>query len=374
MSSETGTSPPVNSNKRRRTEEPDVEDIESPELWFNDGNIIIRSIPDTRTTPPRRMLYKLHKFVLAMHCAVFASLFDGPQDAFAAGSEHRDGLPVMDLSDDLEELPAADISTYRETHLHRDSSAVPFDERWDAFPSSYYGILRLAYKYDAVNIRNIVLPEFVAMWPTELAKWDQLQLRDAEPQQAYDKYEFIHPKFSITLAIGLAVECNIPDVLPLAYYNLACHLAATNTDYLAKIVSNMAPDDVRKVLVGLLTFKEHLAPFNGMTNSHNDCSNLSQGQSQCTHTIKRCYAAMLEKGWHITEPLGWYRWVLSRVNALKLCAGCKIATTQWITNEREKLWRALPEVFGLKGIASPGWGAPAASIPAEAGVVPEPAV
>ncbi|KAI0048883.1 hypothetical protein FA95DRAFT_986223 [Auriscalpium vulgare] len=41
--------------------------------------------------PPMRTLYKVHKSTMARFCDTFASLFDGPQAALAAGSECRDG-------------------------------------------------------------------------------------------------------------------------------------------------------------------------------------------------------------------------------------------------------------------------------------------
>ncbi|KAI0046908.1 hypothetical protein FA95DRAFT_1559576 [Auriscalpium vulgare] len=71
--------------------------IESPDLWFPSGNIIVRTM--SQTTPPTIRLYKVHKDILALHCASFAALFDSPHDALDAGSERHDGVPVMDLTD-----------------------------------------------------------------------------------------------------------------------------------------------------------------------------------------------------------------------------------------------------------------------------------
>ncbi|KAI0048877.1 hypothetical protein FA95DRAFT_985273 [Auriscalpium vulgare] len=113
----------------------EVTDTLSADLWFNDGNIVVRSVAEG--TPPIRTLYKLHEFILARHCSAFASLFNGPQEAFAAGSEHREGLPVMDLSDSAEDLKHFLKAFYipEATHIHRPPSLLStFREALGGFP------------------------------------------------------------------------------------------------------------------------------------------------------------------------------------------------------------------------------------------------
>ncbi|SRR6266404_7314985 len=71
------------------------ETYESPDLWFPDGNIILRTVFSENVYT----VYKVHKSILASHSNVFYDLFDGPQTAFDNASEQYDGLPVMDLPD-----------------------------------------------------------------------------------------------------------------------------------------------------------------------------------------------------------------------------------------------------------------------------------
>ncbi|KAI0048871.1 hypothetical protein FA95DRAFT_1461452, partial [Auriscalpium vulgare] len=130
-------------------------------LWLADGNIVIRGPPEG--TPPTRILYKVHMFTLALHSAIFASLFDGPQAAFDAGSDRYQDLPVMDLPDSAQDvrdfLKALYLPQYASFNLLSAFCAHPAAER---------------LKYDAQGIRSIVEPTFKAQWPSRLKDWDRL--------------------------------------------------------------------------------------------------------------------------------------------------------------------------------------------------------
>ena len=73
----------------------DKETYESPDLWFDDGNIIIRTVFSENVFT----VYKVHKSTLASHSNVFYDLFDGPQTAFDTASDYYEGLPVIELPD-----------------------------------------------------------------------------------------------------------------------------------------------------------------------------------------------------------------------------------------------------------------------------------
>ncbi|KAI0048875.1 hypothetical protein FA95DRAFT_1594853 [Auriscalpium vulgare] len=287
-------------------DEPEVEAVDSPILWFNDsGNIIIRSIPDTDMTPPQRTMYKVHKYVLAMHCSAFASLFDGPQDAFAVGSEHRDGLPIMDDPEELESFLSA---LYRpgETHAHcRPSSAEP----WEAFPDSYYGILRLAFKYDASEIFGVVLPAVKDQWPSELAAWDRLRVPTSETE-LFRVFRYPDPG----PVIRLGVECSIPDILPLAYYAVSSILTGQKdfkerADILSEF--NLTAAEVRTVSLGQMAHGDQL-----------QMSDIAETAVNCSHKAAFCRKAVEER----------------------------------LLAKRAAFWRSLPQLFALDAVVSPNWG------------------
>ncbi|KAI0048859.1 hypothetical protein FA95DRAFT_1604824 [Auriscalpium vulgare] len=317
-----------------------------------------------------RPRYKLHKFFLAKHCSAFASLFTGPQAAFDAGSEHRDGLPVMDLTDDAEELKCFLKALYipEETHLHvrhlLSSAPANAQSRWDIFPPSYHGILRLASKYDARGLRNVLAPLFKAQWPSCLDDWDRLQGCDGDEFKALICDEqYLHP--DPVGAIRLAVESDIPDVLPLAFYTVACALSFGQRDN-AKLVSGLSPDETRRLLLGKAEYR-HYVDTEALTDGCADvCTRTfqytgrngrSSQRSPCLVIIKACYQPTLAVADHIANPIGWGRWAASRLKELpQVCKECREDVTRRIEGDRNYFWHALgPMVFGVEGLPST-WG------------------
>jgi hypothetical protein len=79
----------------------EIETYESPGLWFDDGNVIIRAVLNHNRA---YIVYKIHKSILILHSNVFRDLFDGPQAAFDVASDRYDGLPVIQLPDSPSEV------------------------------------------------------------------------------------------------------------------------------------------------------------------------------------------------------------------------------------------------------------------------------
>jgi len=79
----------------------EIETYENPDLWFDDGNIIIRTVISHKRS---YAVCKVHKSILAAHSNVFHDLFDGPQAAFHIASDRYDGLPVIELPDSPSEV------------------------------------------------------------------------------------------------------------------------------------------------------------------------------------------------------------------------------------------------------------------------------
>ena len=77
------------------------------------------------------------------------------------------------------------------------------------------GSLKLATKYQMENLRNIFIQKLQMKWPMTLAAWD-----------VFDKERTVHfarairnDHYSgIASIINLANDCNVPSVLPIAFY------------------------------------------------------------------------------------------------------------------------------------------------------------
>jgi hypothetical protein len=77
------------------------------------------------------------------------------------------------------------------------------------------GSLKLATKYQMENLRNIFIQKLQMKWPTTLAAWDVL-----DKEHTVYFAGAIHDDYysGITSIIGLANNCNVPSVLPIAFY------------------------------------------------------------------------------------------------------------------------------------------------------------
>ncbi|KAI0055889.1 hypothetical protein BV25DRAFT_1995960 [Artomyces pyxidatus] len=137
--------------RRRLLDENDGERTEpvvhrSADLWLNDGNIIKTC---SKAAPAVHTMFKVHKSVLVLHCAAFSALFDaGPQAALDAASEHYDGLPVMALTDEPDDVrDNLKALYYPQDTLRHLSPLMPYYTRgWRGVAAQHAGVIRLAAK------------------------------------------------------------------------------------------------------------------------------------------------------------------------------------------------------------------------------------
>ena len=76
-------------------------------LWFSDGNIVLAS--DYTETPEEqgKLLFRVHKSVLAMNSPVFRDMFEVVSDGTADGESHNEmyeGVPYAVIPDPAEHL------------------------------------------------------------------------------------------------------------------------------------------------------------------------------------------------------------------------------------------------------------------------------
>ncbi|KAI0048902.1 hypothetical protein FA95DRAFT_987578 [Auriscalpium vulgare] len=380
-------------SKRPRTEGKDNNSdnlvaVQSPDLWLKDGSIIIRTLPKG-THPTKITLFKVHKHLLGLHCSVFATLFDGPQEALEVGSEQYDGLPIMELPDDPDDVVDFLRALYfpEQTNQHTPIVALPFDKRWTAFPPAYSGILRLGTKYDAPSLKKIASAALKAQWPSTLSAWDGIQWRDtaSEPSSCSAYIQYLHPDSA--KVITLASSCGEYDVLTLAYYNLACYIQAIQT--LASqgnpCLSRLSSDHLCKVLLGRAAMNQYmrLAVQNISRPSGSPCQGARKPSSlplssqkefffsfstpspvlsqAATFTTGRCQESAC-RTWlknqcisfmYMVDPLSWLLWTRRAFNTdnfirdYYLCESCHARMVASMSKIRQDFWKRLPSFFGL---------------------------
>lgn len=108
-------------------------------------------------------------------------------------------------------------------------SCLPFKRLDPATPSLVQDILSLANKYEMLQLRDRIVTHLEGDWPQSLWQWDRLE---AEVQATVVSWE---DEFSSTGVLGypddhlpepasailLARSCNIPTILPAAFYHLS---------------------------------------------------------------------------------------------------------------------------------------------------------
>ncbi|KAI0054898.1 hypothetical protein BV25DRAFT_353004 [Artomyces pyxidatus] len=360
---------PVRGAKRQRVEDgsdqQEVAIVQSDKLWLDDGNLVVRTT--SKGPPPMQTLYKIHKRVLALHCSAFASLFDGPQAAFDIGSQQHEGVPVMDLPDPPEDVHDFLMALYfpMETHRHSPITSPVRDGRWNVFPRSYHGILRLAVKYDSPDIRDLFADLMRANWPSVLKDWEFLRAQlKACPVLNIPGHRRISP----IDAIVLAVECQISDVLPVAFYELSCiadtlrpsdDLDKQRADY-TKSLSMITPDQLIKLTIGKGLLKGHLKAF-----IHQFKSDLLSGAcgcmlGTCMNKVLDWWSVQEGSGFSESDPLVWLHTVVvscDNVHHRGICDVCQEFIKKVMVAMKEEVWGKLPDFFGLRDVVSETWGA-----------------
>jgi len=84
----------------------DIAPRHHPKLWFSDGNIVIQAFPthDGTSTGCQPVAYRVHRSILALHCAAFAELWENDASIMDSASKLVDGVPLMELPDDAKDL------------------------------------------------------------------------------------------------------------------------------------------------------------------------------------------------------------------------------------------------------------------------------
>ncbi|KAI0305740.1 hypothetical protein B0F90DRAFT_1100977 [Multifurca ochricompacta] len=362
------------SSKRPRihksTSGDEIKTYESPDLWFEDGNIIIRTVLHDKAYT----VYKVHKSILASHSSVFLDLFDGPQAAFDTASERYEGLPVIGLPD-----PPSDVNDFlkalyfpEETHCHRPISFPFLEGIWKGFPYKYLGILHLAMKYDVAHLREYMLGILRDAWPQYLFDWDYLQKHTEDLERAYLRREcfdlsFAHPEPART--IRLAMDHNVLDILPIAFYDLVRvhEVIAPNPHegFRRADLSVLTADDLRRLTQGRGALRGKF--LEGINNllivlPHDDCKwvPVPGKSSPCHAGLRKWWDAQLGavSGPSVADPIGWLREKVGICDDIphdEVCSGCTRVVKKYLQTVREDLWTSLPEFFGL-GLLPSNWG------------------
>ncbi|KAI0055897.1 hypothetical protein BV25DRAFT_1903503 [Artomyces pyxidatus] len=301
------TAEPSQPRKRQRAsdkaQEPETQVVKSGDLWLDEGNIIIRTT--STEPPPTQTLYKVHKSTLALHSSVFSSLFDGPQIALEVGSECYEGVPNMDLTD-----PDVDVECFLKALY---------------FPGETQRHLAALLRTDESNEQD-----------------DPSVLQQAKP--------ISESRPTLAEVIHLAVACDVPDLLPVAYYDASnvldtiSLLDAVNSLAQVRIaeVSVLTSAEMSKLMLGKAMIRGQMGVVLTRLNAIDD----SVCERACpAKGFLRTFIGFLRAADHCDE-----------MDDSVVCKSCKECIMDVLTKWRKEFWLQLPAFFGLEDVVSPTWG------------------
>ncbi|CAK5279945.1 unnamed protein product [Mycena citricolor] len=337
------------------------------DLWFCDGNVIIIACS---------VAFKVHRGQLRRHSVVFDDLFSIPQPQ---DQDLYDGCPWIEVydcpSDMLYFLKAIYDGLYFKSPGANDFPAVA-------------ATLRLSTKYIVESLRQRCISRLDLDWPSTLAGWDQREASATDAQGHYSpRAACPHP----VLTIEFAIDLDLRTLLPAAMYDLARYGPS-------KILSGTAP--VKKHSFGatsrqdpaqetdkprLTTLSPALlvAVYRGREQAQKFLSDFVveelQGRAparDCAHSEDSAASRWCRESFYFimlnvlrsvggiacgrdADPL--FTLVqavdmLSRTDfsdghrqcGLKICHPCKVDFAKAANRARERVWKLLPEWFGLE--------------------------
>ncbi|KAJ7142129.1 hypothetical protein C8R43DRAFT_1016403 [Mycena crocata] len=172
-----------------------------PELWFEDGNIVIQA---------GNSQFRLFRSILAARSPVFQDMFSFPQPL---DSEMIDGCPLVRLHD----LEAEAIVFFKAIFDPEFFMPFPAQTEFDTVA----GCLRLAHKYGVDYLCRRALVHLSSAYDTTLSRWDVSQSQ--EPRSVLEKVSFpwFYVGFQDLYALQLFREVDALWLLPNAFYNLS---------------------------------------------------------------------------------------------------------------------------------------------------------
>ncbi|KIP07184.1 hypothetical protein PHLGIDRAFT_429124 [Phlebiopsis gigantea 11061_1 CR5-6] len=186
-------------------------------LYFPDGDLVIASSLEKGT----RTLFRVHNFMVARHSPVFRDML-----SFPAGESGKtgfyDGSPLVLLHDDVEEIIALLDVFY--------NPGFPLFRHNDPdFPLLGYKLMKMGRKYQIDTICAAITNHLEQQWPlTEESVRRFLRSREEDEESCFDEWRAdpstkhiwkMYPEPAS--AIRLAVDFDIPSILPAAFYMLA---------------------------------------------------------------------------------------------------------------------------------------------------------
>lgn len=203
-----------------------------PSLYFDDGDIELSA----KASDGSVQLFKLHRIYLSRSSEVF-------RDMFAVGGNTKEEVEMPDNAADISALFEAICSA---TYVFLLNTPLPpcracilrgnfrsyLIKRLSSTPKAQTvtdlsSLVRIARKYVVQDIADVLIDHVKSQWPRTLPEWDvqQFALAMLRASNLHDA-DKEHPEPAS--AIIFALEFNVPDILPAAFYCLGISRLQSN--------------------------------------------------------------------------------------------------------------------------------------------------
>ncbi|TCD68713.1 hypothetical protein EIP91_009997 [Steccherinum ochraceum] len=306
-----------------KTEPPpaSVQGIPQGEPWLEDGNVILVAQDGTG--------FRVFQSVLSKNSAVFREMFAASR---LPTSEVVEGCSVYRLSD-----TGSDLHHVLQALFDSGATKLPF--------SSVAAMLRIGSKYLIEHLREDAIQRLRENFPNQLSLDIKARLHGTFQNGVITDLS-LQDSFTV---VSLAWECNVPQLLPTAYYNLAQMsmdvLISGHVDSEGRIWE-LSKDDLKRIAKGQAHLRRSVAAqvkFVLFMETSSAC--LASGVDRpcwgiicglrelCFSLINTCLGAL--NPWHI--------WIANQ----KLCADCTKHFSDQSVAERTKAWSMLAKWFDL---------------------------
>ncbi|KAJ7612067.1 hypothetical protein FB45DRAFT_843339 [Roridomyces roridus] len=310
-----------------------------PELWFDDGSIVIQA---------ENTQFRVHRSILAARSPVFKDMLSFPQPPQAeAGSESVEGCLVVRLHDSPAEVTVFLKAIFDSAFFMEHPSLTEFE--------TVVGVLRLSHKYDVGYLRRRALIHLSSAFSTTLSRWDKILARahsDEPLASSMELNSWAMPRVGTLFAVlmPLVGEVGAVWILPHLFYYLSSQFRTLSDEILLKIWTNIRIDEQITFLRGhdiqgqsmlrdvTAVLRDTIGPD---CRSTKECAQARLWAIDHTVEMTRTFPSVplevwREADWHLLEE--------------RVCWNCQNALREKHRAARQVFWDKLPVIYGL-----PSW-------------------
>ncbi|KAJ7195431.1 hypothetical protein GGX14DRAFT_204750 [Mycena pura] len=297
--------------------------------WFDDGNVILMS---------HDLAFKVYKGMLSQHSAILKEMIE------TGATEVIEGCPAILLDDDS----TADLSNFLTVIHGCERRSFQLTSKQDFL--NLVGVLRIATKYKADQLRPRALLPLQQIYPTRLSQWDE----------SFETNSMIWELDPVTVT-NVARELSALSILPAAMAFLANSTLAQEafgvsvfqTQPLRFVPGLLNAEDIKAFTLMKEYNHESIAKTLRFIREqgkerHVPC----QRANACAAKFTGMFVALSVVAATSEAPAGYPSFTITVQEILQredVCGSCRDRVEVGLDRRRRAWWRGLPEALGFSG-------------------------